>query len=559
MAMRNDWDTDSFGDPTAGNPWDGSAAATPTTPTPAAPDPSWNTPQASAPAAAPAAPASDTYDSHLSSISQAADPASQATAQDGLARQVQADLEADGHSVKWVDGTTLSVDGRSYELGDGGGQGITDPGVVSAQPAATGYPGGIPQDATGNQVGSGIPWNPGEDHPSYDPAGYHWDSTYAMEVPNSDSTSPKIPTGMPTGGALSDPTFAAQLVAWAGNLPGVNPSVKNDPSYWIGRFTSGAFGNDQDYALKRMMTPEGAPEGSTSTSGAGQTSPWLQQPARSTPTYPAWSPSAPTYTPNFIDPSASELPGFKDVLDLLSTPGAGDAELQQLVQSIVEHPETLTDQDIEMLKSRSAEEAAVAGQSQDEELKHFGYNTGLDTSPWLAGQRAQNAWNRSNSTIGANRSIDIAAASTRQADRQQAATIGTAYSSFQSSKKSQAVGLAVQAALGKAGEQRSRTQLNESLKQAATQLGLTKDNLVMTYLSHAMTDATNNKQLDLNFDVDMKKLAEQSDEFKQTLLQRMHELSQADDQFRANYGLAAQEFQHKKDQDAWDRAKSTAA
>lgn len=65
----------------------------------------------------------------------------------------------------------------------------------------------------------------------------------------------------PTGGALTDPAYAARYVAWAGTQPGVNPSVKNDPNYWIGRFTSGAFGNDQEYALQRMMQAEGPPEG----------------------------------------------------------------------------------------------------------------------------------------------------------------------------------------------------------------------------------------------------------------------------------------------------------
>lgn len=68
------------------------------------------------------------------------------------------------------------------------------------------------------------------------------------------------PTTRPTGGNLTDPAYAAQYVAWAATQPGVNPSVKNDPGYWIGRFTSGAFGNDQDYALKRMLQAEGAPE-----------------------------------------------------------------------------------------------------------------------------------------------------------------------------------------------------------------------------------------------------------------------------------------------------------
>jgi hypothetical protein len=80
-------------------------------------------------------------------------------------------------------------------------------------------------------------------------------------------------SGRPTGGSLTDPTYAAQYVSWAASQPGVNPSVKNDPNYWISRFTSGAFGNDQDYALQRMLQAEGAPEGSGSSGGGGLTTP----------------------------------------------------------------------------------------------------------------------------------------------------------------------------------------------------------------------------------------------------------------------------------------------
>lgn len=81
-------------------------------------------------------------------------------------------------------------------------------------------------------------------------------------------------SGRPTGGNLTDPNYAASYVAWAGTQPGVNPSVKNDPGYWIGRFTSGAFGNDQEYALQRMMQAEGAPEaaGAAASGAAGSTS-----------------------------------------------------------------------------------------------------------------------------------------------------------------------------------------------------------------------------------------------------------------------------------------------
>lgn len=72
---------------------------------------------------------------------------------------------------------------------------------------------------------------------------------------------PVAAKGAPTGGDLRNADFARQYVEWWGNQPGVNPSVKNDPGYWIGRFTSGAFGNDQNYAQARMMQPEGPPEG----------------------------------------------------------------------------------------------------------------------------------------------------------------------------------------------------------------------------------------------------------------------------------------------------------
>lgn len=573
MARRDEWETDPYGDPTeqAGAPWDLASTGDPVQ----APVESVQAQSGDPGSAQTSAGGDETYDAHLTNIGQAADPAQQAQAQDDLARQLHTDLAADGHDVKWTGATALTIDGRQYELGDGstGGDTTYNPGptpgflpgadVPNPPPSTTGA---AQQSGYVNPDGSAggyldVPAGGWQINPDGSvanlPSGFHWDPNFAAVVKDAATTQTTGYGGGDDQSILSllqggmDPQEAVSQFNQKNGRSTGNEAVYYNDSRGI------TIGLPGGYAA---LTPNGwtwtnrVPE----TGGGGQTSPWLStsQPTTNT-TYPAWSPSAPDYNPDFIDESASELPGYDDIMAALSTPGAGDAELQKLVQSIVEHPETLTDQDIERLKAKSAEEAAVASQSQDEDLQHYGYNAGLDSSPWLAGQRAQNAWNRSSSTISANRDIDISAASQRNADRQQAAQIGTAYSSFQSSKKAQAVGLAVTAALGKAGEQRSRHQLNESLKQAATQLGLTKDNLVMTYLNHAMDDLTRNKQIDLNFDVDMKKLAEQSDEFKQTLLQRIHEMSQQDDQFTANYGLALQEFQHKKDTDAWDRAKAT--
>lgn len=86
-----------------------------------------------------------------------------------------------------------------------------------------------------------------------------WNPTTEAYNPSAPGNTP-TPTGPPSGGSLSNPSFASQLVAWAATQPGVNPSVKNDPNYWISRFTSGAFGNDINYAITRMMQAEGAPE-----------------------------------------------------------------------------------------------------------------------------------------------------------------------------------------------------------------------------------------------------------------------------------------------------------
>lgn len=157
-------------------------------------------------------------------------------------------------------------------------QNFTDPTPQAPSPA----PEPIPTTANGSQVGSGTPWAPGASAPAGAPAGYTWDPNMASyePTPGTPATGQQAPTPAgqrPTGGSLTDPSFAAQYVAWAGTQPGVNPSVKNDPNYWIGRFTSGAFGNDQNYALARMMQAEGPPEGAgapraSTPIGAGTTS-----------------------------------------------------------------------------------------------------------------------------------------------------------------------------------------------------------------------------------------------------------------------------------------------
>lgn len=69
---------------------------------------------------------------------------------------------------------------------------------------------------------------------------------------------PKAPAGPPTGD-VRDPLFARQLVDYWAGQPGSNPSLKNDPGYWVGKLTSGELGTDMSYITGRFMQQEGAP------------------------------------------------------------------------------------------------------------------------------------------------------------------------------------------------------------------------------------------------------------------------------------------------------------
>lgn len=136
----------------------------------------------------------------------------------------------------------------------------------SPAPGVSGYTGG---PATANSGGVSIT-DPGQGgNKTADPNPYiGGDATTnqanaANATSNATAPTGSIPATAPSGGSLSDPNYASQLIAYYGNQPGVNPSVKNDPNYWAGRIASGAFGNDQAYLVQRFMTPEGAPEGQT--------------------------------------------------------------------------------------------------------------------------------------------------------------------------------------------------------------------------------------------------------------------------------------------------------
>lgn len=103
-----------------------------------------------------------------------------------------------------------------------------------------------------------------------------------------------------TGGAAptlnrNDPASVAAYVGYYANQPGANPSLKNDPNYWIGKISSGELGNDPGYIVSKFMLPEGAPAGSNRYGSLGGADPSAGFGAPPAPY--ASNPNAPTYTP----------------------------------------------------------------------------------------------------------------------------------------------------------------------------------------------------------------------------------------------------------------------
>ncbi len=71
----------------------------------------------------------------------------------------------------------------------------------------------------------------------------------------------------------SDPASVAAYVSYYANQPGANPSLKNDPNYWIGKISSGELGSDPNYIVSKFMLPEGAPAGANPYGALGLSNP----------------------------------------------------------------------------------------------------------------------------------------------------------------------------------------------------------------------------------------------------------------------------------------------
>lgn len=124
----------------------------------------------------------------------------------------------------------------------------------------------------------------------------------------------------PTGGKISDRAYLDKLIAWAQQQEGVNPSVKNDPDYWRRRVSEGAFGEDEEYLVKRFMQAEGKPESGGGNANLSNLASYLTNSPLLKPwttpfTYPTWQ-APPAFTPpaDFVAPDRAAMeqdPGYQ--------------------------------------------------------------------------------------------------------------------------------------------------------------------------------------------------------------------------------------------------------
>lgn len=472
------------------------------------------------------------YQSQLDAVRHATDAAGRATAQDELARTVQRDLEADGHKVTWK-GNTLMVDGRAYELGglpvsraergDGSGE-TTQAGSYSAYDLGRG-------DVRDNILNTILSY--GTPSPTTVAQAMRDHPELFRGARLTGTRQDKLDFGsagyVDIGGATARGQYQLQWI---------------DPSQQRRLAQASA----APHAGGQSLTSAGGSMMSPSAGGANpELLSWLD---------PNRVADNADYLPEFL-PTELGLPGFEQLYSMANSTGKHESMMDAYIEQLLANPESISEQDIEMLKAKNAEELAGAAQLQDEEMQHFGFGNGLESSPWLSGQRAENQWNRRAATVDSNRDVEMKALERKGEDRRAVGALGASYANMKTSKHQNALNFAVEGALATAGETRNRHAMNESLRQAAVKLGMDKDQLVLNYVSTNLDYLTKNKQIDLGFTVDMAKLNQQSEQFKEELAFKIAELKQRDDQFRAGYQLDLQEFTHNRDQDYWTRAKET--
>jgi len=560
------------------------------------------------------------YTDAVNQIAQTTDPAQKAVLQDKLARETYAELKAAGHDVKW-DGDQLVVDGRRYMIA---GNGSSPTSFAPGEPT----PGGEPAPAAGaGTVGQyGMPAGAVDtkfNDPNYHSPKYDLLRTVSKYPPTSDGMKQAIAEMNANGGHYQIVGDDRVVDTSNGDSIDLIQDVGGPNAKWW-------FGSELEYANAHpgagapppaaaaaagpAPSAQAGPTGAAGVSVGGASS-------YSPSAAPAWSPSAPSYQPGEITMDDVPRASYDDLMAQMPTPtptpletnydfgglgdlgqlggGKTDAQTEDLVSSILAHPESLDPKTVEMLKGKSKDELGEMQLTNDDAMRATGAQAGIGDSNWLASERLQQARDRDAALVGKNRDIDILAAQTAAADKRSAATLGASYAGskaarnlaergqrmteaatseglrgqafdrrnaatqanvdnmFKSSAdRRAAVQLASDTSLKAAAVRGDRMALRETIKQKAAELGQNADKVQLDYTMGLIDDATRRYGIDVGASLDRAKLTQAGREFQEDLAFKIMALQQADSQFSATYGLQAGQLQLQAQNQAFNQYQS---
>lgn len=423
----------------------------------------------------PATPTTPDYTPHVAAVT-SGDP----NAPDTLARQLATDFTKAGHKVTWGNNGELVVDGRPYDVL--GSQNFSAQSAAGPAPGAHGAippttptpapaPGGQSYDfgnPTLNAIGA-LFQKYGHTPTLSDVSqwGTNVDANYMTAI------EAKIKEQFGPGGPQSGPN---------GTTP-PNPNATH-PGRWDDAYFRATFGTPHNMqellALEPQIVREG---GKLNKNAAGQYNGKITTPdgrivdvmiaAGMGGTGYQWDEglggggaAAPAAAGG---PSSPGLAALWDQAGRLTDQPAyqptTSPQLDAFIAQLLGHPESMDPHTVDTLKAADSEEQQQAADSADQNLKRFGWSSGIQDSNWLASERAATARSADQGIITGRRNIDIKAAETNMADRRAAAGVGI-----------------------------NKLQLDNQIKAQAAQLGLTREQLISAILQHIASLDQNDQQ-----------------------------------------------------------------